>query len=91
MSNNQNIFISSIDDLNFKSNLENALTNGLYFVAVTSGKIEDINLLKRLYELEEEILNSNIYNVNVHEHYSDDGINFLASVSFIKKELVYKG
>lgn len=87
MGNNKNVFLSSIDDLNLKNNLENALTNGLYYVIGASGKIGDINLLKRLYEFEEEIINNNKYDVDVYERYSDDGINFLASVSFIKKEL----
>ena len=82
-----NNYLCSIDELKFSSYLDDALTNYGFFVAAASGKINDTNPIRRLYEIEQSVLNENKYDVEVYEHYSDDGINYLASVSFIKKEI----
>lgn len=85
MNNNRN-YLCSIDELNLKDYLDDALTNCGLFVAAASGKVGDVNPIKKLYTIEEIVLKE-YNNVNVYEHYSDDGVNFSASVSFIKKRI----
>lgn len=84
MNDNRN-YLCSIDELNLKDYLDDALTNCGLFVAATSGKVGDVNPIKKLYTIEEDVLKE-YNNVNVYEHYSDDGVNFSASVSFVKKK-----
>ena len=50
MNNNRN-YLCSIDELNFKDYLDDALTNCGLFVAAASGKVGDVNPIKKLYTI----------------------------------------
>lgn len=88
--NNKNInYLCSVNEAKLKEYLNDSLNNCGFFVAAASGKIGEINLIRKLYEVEQDVINDKNYNVNVFERYTDDGINFSASVSFIKKGISF--
>lgn len=76
-------FLFDINNPRLNVLLEESLKNNMVSVVGAIGNVGDTDLLSKMYCVRHEIGDKNNY--EVHEHYSDDGVNFTASVSFIKK------
>lgn len=86
MNSSTNGFLFDINSDNFSVSLERALKDKRLFVAAAQGKVSDIDLLSKLYIVEQEVRNSKNYDVKIVENYLDNGDSFMASVSFLPKE-----
>lgn len=86
MNNSTNGFLFDINLDNFSVSLERALKDKRLFVAAAQGKVSDIDLLSKLYIVEQEVRNSKNYDVKIVENYHDNGDSFTASVSFLPTE-----
>ncbi len=75
-------FLFDINDARFNVLLEESIKNNTLSVVAASGKVGDCDLISRLYTVRHELDNKDF---EVREYYTDDGKNFTASVSFIKK------
>lgn len=76
-------FLFDINDSKLNVLLEESLEKNSLSVVGAEGKIDDFDLISKLYMVRHEFGDRNDF--EVHEHYNDDGSNFTASVSFIKK------
>ena len=76
-------FLFDINNPRLNVLLEESIKNNALSVVGAEGKVDDVDLLSRLYMVRHEFGDKNGF--EVHEHYVDDGRNFTASVSFIKK------
>ena len=90
MNNSTYGFLFDINSDNFSVSLERALKDKRLFVAAAQGKVSDIDLLSKLYIVEQEVRNSKNYDVKIVENYHDDSDSFTASVSFLPKEKTAK-
>lgn len=86
MNNSTNGFLFDVNSDNFSVSLERALKDKRLFVAAAQGKVSDIDLLSKLYIVEQEVRNSKNYDVKIVENYLDNGDSFMASVSFLPTE-----
>ena len=86
MNNSSNGFLFDIKSNGLKSKLEGAIKDERLFVAAAQGKVEDTDLLSKLYVLGQEIRDNKNYDVKVVENYLDNGDSFTASVSFLPTE-----
>lgn len=76
-------FLFDINNPRLNVLLEESIKNNALSVVGAEGEVDDFDLLSRLYMVRHEFGDKNEF--EVHEHYSDDGRNFTASVSFIRK------
>lgn len=76
-------FLFDVNDPQLNVLLKESLKNNFVSVVGAEGKVDDLNLITRMYMVRHEFGDKKDY--EVHEHYADDGKNFTASVSFIKK------
>lgn len=76
-------FLFDINNPKLNVLLEESLKNNIVSVVGATGNVDDTDLLSKMYCVRHEIGDRNNY--EVHEHYYDDGVNFTASVSFIKE------
>lgn len=86
MNNDQEVtndFVFDINDPRLMVLLEKSLKDNLVSVVGATGNVGDIDLISRMYCVRHEIGNRS--NCEVREHYFDDGVNFTAAVSFIKR------
>ncbi len=84
----KNDFLCHVSDPMFGVNLDNALTNGDFFVAVASGsdKGSDVTLKSKLNVIKNLVIGCGKYGeIETYNHYFDDGINYTESVTFYKK------
>ena len=76
-------FLFDINDPKLNCLLEESLRNNALSVVGAEGKVNDCDLLSRMYSLREEV--EKRVDCRIYENYSENGDDFTASVSFIKK------
>lgn len=76
-------FLFDINDPKLNCLLEQSLINNTLSVVGAEGKVNDCDLLSRMYSLREEV--EKRVDCDIKEHYVENGDDFTASVSFIKR------
>ncbi len=76
-------FLFDVNDPQLNALLKKSLEENPISVVATTGKVDDLALISKIYNVGQKIRDKN--NCKVRECYHDDGLDFVASVSFIKK------
>lgn len=81
---NKKILYDINDDM-LNDVLADVITSGRFVVVGASGSVNDSDLLSKMRIVRQSVEQNRNFNGTIKKHYFDDGVNFTATVSFIKE------